>query len=224
MPASALSLWEFIPRVPIFHLAGTAVNSVVHPEGWISVEIAPFFEEQAQKIRANRDRRYGNIFAEAGTDQRWVGDLGEMAFNSWLKHQGLEGIQWVRDDAAGKADFILPGGFRIGVKTVKRQGDPKNDYSAQITARHAEEPVDHYFFLSYHLKARRMWLLGGLERTCFLAEARLYRAGEQVHSHYRIRPGHEILNLPISELIRPLDWLENLISGRLPSCPHREAA
>ncbi|MFC4160727.1 hypothetical protein [Chitinimonas lacunae] len=42
-----------------------------------------------------RNRQYGNIYAEAATDERWVGDLGEMVFNSWLKHEGIQGFEWV---------------------------------------------------------------------------------------------------------------------------------
>jgi len=44
-----------------------------------------------------------------------------------------------------KADFILPGGFSVGVKTVKRKAQLKSSYTAQIAAKHAKEPVDGYF-------------------------------------------------------------------------------
>jgi len=60
-------------------------NSQVHPQGWISLSIAPEHEARAKQIRTERDRQYGNIYTEATTDERWVGDLGEMAFNSWFK-------------------------------------------------------------------------------------------------------------------------------------------
>ena len=111
-------------------------NSQVHPQGWISLLIAPEHEERAKQMRAERDRQYGNIYAEAATDERWVGDLGEMVFNSWFKHEGIQGFEWVLDDAAGAPDFVTALNIRIGVKTVKRKVPPREDYTAQITARH----------------------------------------------------------------------------------------
>ncbi|QXI37521.1 hypothetical protein [Pseudomonas xantholysinigenes] len=182
-------------------------NSQVHPQGWISVLIAPEHEVRAKQMRAERDRQYGNIYTEVATDERWVGDLGEMVFNSWFKHEGIQSFRWILDDAAGQPDFVTGLNIRVGVKTVKRKVPPRNDYTAQITARHAEEPIDHYFFMTYEIAERRMWLLGGIGRERFLEESRYYSAGEWVHPNYQIRRGHEIYNIEISKLNPPKDWI-----------------
>lgn len=181
--------------------------SKLHPEGWISVPVPEYSEKKAQKIRADRDRQYGNIFAETATDERWVGDLGEIAFNSWFKHHNIQGFQWILDGTAGAPDFTTALGNRIGVKTVKRAGPPRPDYTAQITAQHAHEPIEQFFFLSYEINKRIMWLLGGIEKQSFLNQAVHYEAGDQVHANYTIRAGHEIYNIEISKLVRPEDWL-----------------
>ena len=76
------------------------MSSQLHQEGWISVPIDPKYEARAKEIRQERDQQYGNIFTEANTDERWVGDLGEMAFNSWLKHEGVHDAEWIIDNAA----------------------------------------------------------------------------------------------------------------------------
>jgi hypothetical protein len=183
------------------------MNSEVHGEGWISVSINPQHEARAREIRHARDKQYGNIFAEEDGDERWVGDLGEMAFNSWLKHAGVPDARWIMDNAAGQPDFILPPDVPVGVKTVKRKVAPRLDYTAQITARHALEPISHFFFLTYEFQRRRMWLLGGIDRSRFLEEARYHGAGDQVHANYRIREGHEIYNIEIAKLTRPEAWL-----------------
>lgn len=169
--------------------------------------IAPEFEEQAKQMRATRDRQYGNIYTEAATDKRWVGDLGEKVFKSWFKHEGIQGFKWVLDDAAGAPDFVTALNIRIGVKTVKRKVPPREVYTAQITARHAQEPIEHYFFMTYEIDQRRMWLLGGIDRERFLKEARYYGAGEFVHRDYQIRRGHEIYNIEIGKLIPPREWV-----------------
>jgi len=99
----------------------------------------------------------------------------------------------------------------FGVKSVKRKVPPLESYTAQITARHAAEPIDHYFFMSYEYTKHRMWLLGGIERERFLREARYHTAGEWVHNHYQIREGHEIYNIEIDKLIVPKMWLAQVI-------------
>lgn len=185
-------------------------NSQVHPQGWISLLVAPEHEERAKRMRAERDRQYGNIYTEATTDERWVGDLGEMVFNSWFKHEGIQSFEWVLDDAAGKPDFVTALNVRIGVKTVKRKVPPREDYTAQITARHAGEPIDQFFFMTYEIAKRRMWLLGGISRECFLREAHYYGAGESVHANYKIRQGHEIYNIEIAKLIPPKVWIKTV--------------
>lgn len=169
--------------------------------------IAPEHEERAKAMRVERDRRYGNIYPEAATDERWVGDLGEMVFKSWFKHEGFEGLKWVLNDAAGQPDFITALGVRIGVKTVKRQVPPREDYTAQITACHAGEPIDQFFFMTYEIPKHCMWLLGGIDRGSFLQGARYYGAGEWVHPNYQIREGHEIYNIEIAKLVTPKEWM-----------------
>lgn len=185
-------------------------NSLVHPQGWISLLIAQEHEDRAKQMRADRDRQYGNIYTEAATDERWVGDLGEIVFNSRFKYEGIQGFEWVLDDAAGQPDFVTALKIRIGVKTVKRKVPPREDYTAQITARHAEEPIDQFFFMTYEIAKRQMWLLGGIDRESFLREARYYGPGECVHPNYRIRQGHEIYNIEIAKLTPPKVWISQV--------------
>jgi len=185
-------------------------NSKVHPEGWISLFIAPKFEDRAKQIRATRDLQYGNIFAETATDMRWVGDLGEIVFDSWFKHEGIRGLVWVEGNAAGQPDFVTEQNVRIGVKTVKRQGRPYAGYTAQVTARHGEEPVEQFFFMTYEISQSRMWLLGGIDRERFLKDSRYYGPGEWVHEKYQVRPDQEIRNIGIDQLLPPKEWLKTI--------------
>jgi hypothetical protein len=184
------------------------MTSELHPNGWISVPVSPSHEDWAKRTREERDQQFPNLYEEQDTDARWVGDLGELAFSGWLKHEGVQGYRWERHQPAGAADFIIRESVGIGVKTVKRKGPPRTEYTAQISARHADEPVDQFFFLSYEMPARRMWLLGGVARATFLKHAKYYRAGEWVHSKYMIREGHEIYNLDIRYLTPPRNWID----------------
>lgn len=165
--------------------------------------------QKAISIREQRDKLYGNIFEEVSGDLRWVGDLGEICFNQWLKQNGVLGFTWYLDNAAGKPDFVLYG-KRVDVKTVKRKVPPRPDYTAQITARHKSYPIDELFFLSYEYSINKMWLLGGIDKPSFLKKAFYYKEGDRVHGDYTIRKGHEIYNAPINLLINPTAWISQL--------------
>jgi hypothetical protein len=180
--------------------------TVLSKEGWRFVPIAEKLEDEAKAIRVIRDQQYGNIYKEAPSDARWMGDLGEIVFNKWLLHNHVEGFKWIQHETAGKPDFRLKNGTRIGVKLVKRTVPPQLEYGIQISAAHSHEAVDHFFFTMYEFKKRTMWLLGGIDRNEFLATARYYKEGKWVHPHYQVRD-HDIYNNEISRLQRPDEWI-----------------
>jgi hypothetical protein len=165
---------------------------------------------EAQRIRKERDEIYGNIFVERAGDMRWVGEIGEICFNTWLQQNTQLPIEWIQvQKAAHRPDFLI-NGIPVGMKTVKRQWPVKTGYTAQITAKHADEPVAHFFFASYEYPKRRLWLLGGATKEYFLDNAHYYKAGDKVHDDYVIRPGHEIYNIDIDLLTPPRQWIASL--------------
>ena len=56
---------------------------------FLSFPVTELLEAKAVHIRTERDRKYGNIYQQAHTDKRWVGDVGEICFNNWLKQMDL---------------------------------------------------------------------------------------------------------------------------------------
>jgi hypothetical protein len=175
-------------------------------DGWLIIDVVPKAVERAQAMRAERDQIYGNIYEELDTDMRWVGELGEIYFRRWLRHSGVTDFQWILEAPAGKPDFVVKG-VTVDVKTVKRQVPMRRDYTAQVTARHVDEPVAQYFFACYEVPQQKLWMLGGIAKENFLAKARYYGPGERVHANYVIRPGHEIYNIEISHLRPCREWL-----------------
>ena len=142
---------------------------------------------------------------------RWVGEIGEICFDAWLRKKNIADYRWILEETAGKPDFLVLGN-PIGAKTVKRKVPMRLNYTAQITARHAHEPVKHFFFMCYQTDVSQIWFLGGITKEVFLKRARYYGPGDRVHHHYTIREGHEIYNIEISELTPPKEWLESLKS------------
>ena len=183
-----------------------------HNNGFIQINLNSSHEVIAKKIRKDRDSVYQNIFTESSTDKRYVGDLGEFVFNSWLKHQlsDPDCFKWLVDEPAGKCDFTIFEHNFIGIKTVKRKGPPKPNYTAQISAKHVNEPSSEFFFLSYDYQCKSMWLLGGVSKVDFLKFANFYNGGEKVHEGYTVRQGHSIYNIEINHLLPPDEWLKKI--------------
>jgi len=180
------------------------------PEGWILLPVTDEIIREARAIRARRDRLYPNIYEEEETDLRWVGEVGEICLFHWLRARAPGAGTWLRRRAAGKPDFLIRN-HGVGLKTVKRQVPFRASYTAQITARHAAEPVDHFFFASYEVPRQRLWFLGGTTRADFLENARYHGPRQQVHSHYVVREGHEIYNIEARYLTPPETWLSQLL-------------
>jgi len=188
------------------------VKPINSRDQWVWRNLDETWEAEAASIREERDEKFPNLYEVVDTDIRWCGELGEMVFNDWLKFEKHVAAQWHLDDPAGNADFTLPNGTTVGVKTVKRKVEPRPHYEAQVSRRHADEPVDYYFFLTYQFLTKRMWLLGGMDRASYLQQARFLDSGAEVHPNYRIRPGHAIYNLEIGRLTPSHIWLEEAIA------------
>ncbi|MFG0456425.1 hypothetical protein [Shewanella mangrovisoli] len=185
------------------------MSSQINKHGWIILDVPVWAENKAIELRKYRDTIYGNIYTEEATDERWVGDLGEFVFKSFLSDRGIpkNNYQWIIEDAAGNADFVMMDGSKVDVKTVKRKVPVKTEYTAQITAQHINEDIQHYFFMSYQIKEKQMTLLGGISKSEFIKHAKYYGEGDEVHSNYIIRKNHEIYNIDVVKLIPPVKWL-----------------
>lgn len=162
---------------------------------------------QAQALRAERDQRYGDHFPGRPSDAKWVGDLGELLAARWFASVGIP-ARWVTEDPTRNPDFILSGGAGVEVKTSKRAGRPLPYWDVGVTAAQIDHPgVDWLLFASYSLATRCLWILGLVEIGEFRRIARRYEAGQAVHSGYTVREGHSILNVRVSQLTPPADWL-----------------
>lgn len=179
---------------------------------WIEIPITSKMIQHAKKIRSMRDKIYKNIYEEKSTDIRWCGDLGEICFNKWLKENGILNFDWILENTAGKGDFNIKN-LGVDIKTVKRKAKPRHNYTAQITAKHKNTPIDELFFMCYEYNPLiggngKMWLLGGCSKNHFIENSKYYSAGDFVHPNYQIRAGHEIYNAEFNILKNPDKWLE----------------
>lgn len=176
---------------------------------WWKVQLSEDLETQAKIIRVERDKRYGNIFAIKPTDERWVGDLGEIVFDLYLKSRNIEDYTWIKEDTARKPDFIIFG-QRIELKTAKRQVIPQPFYEGGVQESHVNESKDYFFFNSYEYLKKVMWLVGGIGFQRFKELSTYCPEGTEVHKGFVIRKGAELFNIEFSHLISPDEWLQLL--------------
>jgi len=179
-------------------------------EGWLEFFVNDYMISEAKEINRKGDEFYKtNLYTEFSTDWRWVGFLGELVFDLMCYQLEVPRI-WLKEKGAGKTDFTILD-YSIGIKTVKRSVPMKLSYAAQISKRHATEPSTDYFFCCYEMETKRMIMLGGINRESYLSQADFFGEGEYVHQNYQIRKNHSIYNLEVSKLIRPVDWLKNIL-------------
>jgi hypothetical protein len=200
-------------------------ESISECEGWLVYDVPASWVEWAKDERARRDVvfRNRNIFRERATDQRWVGELGELVLNWWLESEGVAQVEWIRNNPAGQPDFRV-NGVAVGAKTVKRSVPFQKDYCGQVTGDHINEPVEFFFFMSYQYQfydpairrkadCSRMWLIGGCTRTHFAEEAVRTEgpATDPCNPAYRIAAGHVIFNARERIFQPPRAWLEEVL-------------
>lgn len=165
----------------------------------VTIDVTEEHIEFAKKIRSERDSLYGNIYEEKETDMRWVGDLGEIIVNSLFNMCRPKETEWHLDDVLSKPDFTFCG-ITIDVKTVKRKVPIKISYTAQITARHINTPVEYLVFTSYEFTKNKLHILGAISKHEFVETADYFGAGDSVHKDYKIREGHEIYLMKIENM------------------------
>lgn len=176
----------------------------------ITMDVSDCVIQQAQAIRAERDKIYGNIFPEISTDMRWAGEIGEIISNKFLSYISKENTEWILDDVTSRGDFNFFG-LEVDIKTVKRKVPIRPWYQAQITPRHASKPVDYLLFTCYEFPVKKLHLLGVMSRDEFLSKAHHYKVGDFVHKDYEIREGREIYSMVISEMTPVMDFIRMAI-------------
>jgi len=177
--------------------------------GFVTFHCPPSAERRAQEMQAEDDAKYraDSPYQPASSDCPWMGKLGEMVFDRYMTILGIEHT-WLRENPLHQPDFIVPLGT-VDCKTSKRQVPPKPEYTCGVSTRQLYRTVDWYFFMTYEVPARRMWLLGAIRKENFLCLGKPYAAGDAIHPGYVVRAGNEITNLPMAELATPVLWAQD---------------
>jgi hypothetical protein len=167
------------------------------PESWVRFQATQENIALSKKRRLEKDQIYTNLYVEAPTDSRWIGELGEIYFDQWINNENVPNAEWLMEKPLGNPDFIINGN-RIDVKTVKRKDQMHPSYGVQVSSKQIATPMDDYFFICYLTSTRMLLLLGGITKPRFLESSQTYSNDQKVHSEYLIRHDHSINNCDYS--------------------------
>jgi hypothetical protein len=178
--------------------------------GWVVKRPREETIARAKALRAERDAQgVPSIFLEQN-DHRWVGDLAELGFQSWLMENDLEHIRHGGVDQL--PDFVV-GGFGVGLKCRTSTYSMRPDYIVNVPTAHLHRSAETLlFFAAYEVVPNRLVLLGVIGRPRFDAESFDSSKGAALH---RGRPAAAApcRNVHVHALAPPDQFLRRL---RLP--------
>lgn len=173
---------------------------------WPRVVFTPDEIERAKIRRIEKDGNgWDNLWTVRVTDRRFCGELGEDAFECWLKHRGVDYQRWTRQDQKDSRDFTI-GLHEIDVKAIAAKHTPLDHYGAQVEETQVlkNSVVNVYLFGRFVMPESTLILMGWLEKPVFKAVAKIRERGEQVTASFA--PPARIWEVAISDL-RALDEL-----------------
>ena len=168
---------------------------------FITLQASDADVQNAISIRESRDQLYKNIYEEQDSDERWVGDLGEILFDRLMEEQGFVYNWYNQLEAAKLPDFSIFG-FDSDLKVNKRQAlimPHQVHYGCQISAEQAPYCTSRMFiFGNYCIEKKTLQILGAISKQRFMQIAVLRKKGEWVTPKYQLK--HDILDVTVKDL------------------------
>jgi hypothetical protein len=191
-----------------------------HPSQWPIIAVTEPMIEKAHAIRDVRGGDKGEIGGKLYDERenRWLGDLGALAFGQWLAHEGvpLHLRTWKREHAWQAPDYEFRGN-PLRVRTMHHNGGPEPWTGMGLNERHRKKPNDYLFAFSVVDDEERPYLVtivGVMTKGDLFAKSKRIRAGETLPGMDRPLPGGtDLYDVPIALMTPPIVWLCSVWSG-----------
>ena len=178
--------------------------------------------DKAIADRRERDRECNLARSEESFEDRWKGDLGELAVKEWFEERGIE--HWhITTNREKNPDFIVLGsgpavgghvaGYSVDVKTQGLEGPIKDHFDLRLLEDQFPDgrpKWDYYLWVFYSKDENVSTIVGGLSGAAFLEKAKPYGTGDKrepydwpVHSPRRI--------LRVSDVLPPQELLDEIL-------------
>ena len=154
-------------------------------------------------------------FSHRKAEANLVGCIGEVVFEAFLKHHGVE----FRDDTTStKRDYLIARNLTLDVKTKDRTVPPRLDYENSVPLyNHVHQRPGYYYFVSLRRDGpsnspdprnyKEAYLLGGIALTELDAVA-VHRKKDEVDTSNGTRFWTDCLNVRMDQLRSNAEMLE----------------
>lgn len=143
-------------------------------------------------------------------DTRYIGWLGEIAFDRWLCAMDID-HRWLVEQPTGNPDFRI-GQAAIDIKTARKPASVMRDletlFRCVMIPEHANKPeISHFFFEAYTDHPPTVWMIGGMAADLFRRRARIYQTGETIAPGFAAR--WPTMAVTVDLLTPPLDFVRS---------------
>lgn len=192
---------------------------------WPVIETTLAMHREAQEIRARRANAGGIIYTTADgikmNAKRWLGELGPIAIEQWLRECGVLDADWIRRKHRYSADFTLGEDHaQVRVRTTQR-ASPTPDYFVGLNERHAKHPREtNYLVACFNPRNLRLVIVGGIQLGELWDLSTFRKDGEEIeveHATLKMGYGGGLRDVTIAQLVPPKVWLCDIVPG-LPVC------
>lgn len=133
-------------------------------QGWCAAAVTPKHIKRAKRLWSKQtDEAKGSMYGRSPS-ARWMGELGELAFASWIEDQGIE-----HEHDGGwntNPDFTI-GDCALSLKSLHINVPMRHNYFVTVNEEFLDDPVDLFAFTAYEVKAKRVLVLGVIGRAEF---------------------------------------------------------
>lgn len=171
-------------------------------EGWIKGDVSLETIADAHDRYNERVAMHKDVESRLVGKNQWVGDLGEICFDTWLNRIGFSHV-W---DGLGLYEpDIRIGKDTIDVKTSIRNAYPRRGWTVGFPAWQKEKAVlpTYYFFMVYQ-PPTTIFFMGGITQPKFDKQCTFDLKGSQPHLKFVVL--EDMYNIVANELTKPGDW------------------
>jgi hypothetical protein len=182
--------------------------TIIQGGRFLVVLITPRMIAQAKvRYRRKMQATKGSTYHRDLTPDLWLGDLGEMVIDQYLKFHKIE-YKWQSDPLEGiyEPDFDVAG-IITEIKCQSINHTPRPHYWVNVRRSSAlnNTKAQHYVWLIFHQEEMTMYLAGYMGRGMFMRDSKLQRKGERITERNTVK--EDRLVVMIKQTASVLKWM-----------------
>ncbi len=188
-------------------MANIFETAALSPEGrFLYVRITPGMIRQAKaRFKKKVALTKGSSYDRDLTRDKWLGDLGEMVINQYLKYHKVD-HDWQADGDIFATDFNVAG-FKTEVKCQTINYKPQSNYWLNVRrdSALANTLAQHYVWTLFRPEEMILYLVGYMGRSMFMRDSVLFTKGQRITGSFEVL--EDMHCVKIKQVARIEKWL-----------------